>query len=138
MFAEKQPSLCLGHTWANTRELLDIVLFQSLTFFKCHAPLEESDETLAEEVVVLQINHIMFHFIIYDHPQFHDLDRFFRSTQLVADQRLPASAAFSRRSLIERLWRVARPSETSDFGGCDLGRSVMLGNWIKQENSCAS
>ena len=73
MFAEKQPSICLGQIWANTRELLDIVLFQSLCF-KWHAPLKESDETFAEEVVVLQMNHIMFHFIIYDHPQFHDLD----------------------------------------------------------------
>lgn len=83
----------------------------------------------------------MFHFIIlcsFGHSPFDDFDCFFRSTQLVWDQRWPPSAAFSRRSLIERLRRVACPSGNSDFWRRDLGWFVMLGNWMKLESSWVS
>jgi hypothetical protein len=83
----------------------------------------------------------MFQFIIlcsFEHSPFDDFDCFFRSTQLVWDQRWPPSAAFSRRSLIERLRRVACPSGNSDFWRRDLGWFVMLGNWMKLESWWAS
>ena len=80
----------------------------------------------------------MFQFIIlcsFGHSPFDDFDCFFRSTQLVWDQRWPPSAAFSRISLIERLRRVACPSGNSDFWRRDLGWFVMLGNWMKHDET---